>query len=90
MMKQPDDPAKATFEDLFSRLLSTAAEEHDIKANGGTMTKRIEIGDRLQALRSHLAAIRKRLANETTPRLHDRQPPRYAIEKQSDSPRRAA
>ena len=78
-MKQPNDPTKATFEDLFSRLLSTVAEEHDINANGGTVTTRIEVRARLQALRSHLAAARRHLATETTSRLHDRQPPRYAI-----------
>jgi hypothetical protein len=75
----PNNTTKTTFDDLFNRLLSTAAEEHDIKANGGTVTALIEVRDRLHGLRSDLAAVRDRLVAETTARLSDPQPLRYAI-----------
>ena len=67
-----------TFDDLFSRLLSTVAEQDDIKANGGSRKALIEVRVRLQALRSDLAAARIRPAREATTRLSDHQPPRYA------------
>ena len=73
-MEQPDSTTKATFEVLFGRLLSTVAEEHAIKTNGGTVTTLIEVRDRLQGLRSDLAAVRNRLVTETTARLSDRHP----------------
>jgi hypothetical protein len=78
-MKHPNSTPNKTFNDLFSRLLSTVAEEDGIKANGGTATALIEVRERLQALRSDLAAVRNRLVTETTTRLSDPQPPRYAI-----------
>jgi hypothetical protein len=78
-MTQPNNTTKTAFDDLFNRLLSTLAEEHDIKANGGPVTAVIEVRDRLQRLRSDLAAVRDRLIAETTTRLSDPQPLRYAI-----------
>jgi hypothetical protein len=78
-MKQPNTATDARFDDLFSRLLSTVAEEQDIRTSGGTLAKLIDVRDRLHALRSDLAAVRHRPATETTTRLHHRQPPRYAI-----------
>ena len=78
-MKQRNDGTTTTFEDLFSRLLSTVAEEQDIRSSDVTLARRVEVRDRLHSLRSHLAAVRRRLATETTQRLHDQQPPRYAI-----------
>lgn len=78
-MKQPNSATKARFDDLFSRLLSTVAEEHDIRSSGETLAKRVEVRDRLHTLRSDLAALRNRLPTEVTTRLHDHQPPRYAI-----------
>ena len=78
-MKQPNNTTNTAFEDLFDRLLNTVAEEHDIKANGGTVATLIEVRDRLQAIRSDLAAVRSRLVDETTARLSDPQPLRYAI-----------
>ena len=78
-MKHPNNTTNTAFDDLFDRLLNTVAEEHDIKANGGTVTTLIEVRNRLQALRSDLAAVRSRLVTETTARLNDPQPPRYAI-----------
>jgi hypothetical protein len=78
-MKQPGSATEARFDDLFSRLLSTVAEEQDIRTSGGTLAKLIEVRDRLHALRSDLAAVRNRLVAETTTRLHDQQPPCYAI-----------
>ena len=79
MMKQQNDLIAATFEELFSRLLSTVAEEQDIRSSDVTLARRVEVRDRLHSLRAHLAAVRRRLATETTPRPHDRQPLRYAI-----------
>jgi hypothetical protein len=78
-MKQPNDAAKATFEDLFSRLLSTVAEEHDIKSSGVPLTRRVDVRERLHSLRYRLAEVRTRLVDGTAPLLHDHQPPRYAI-----------
>jgi hypothetical protein len=78
-MKHPDNTTTTTFDDLFSRLLSTRAEEDDIKAKGGTPKALVEVRARLQALRSDLAAVRNRLVTEATTRLSDHQPPRYAI-----------
>jgi hypothetical protein len=78
-MNNTNNTTKTTFDDLFNRLLSTVAEEHDIKENGGTVTTVIEVRDRLQGLRSDLAAVRDRLVAETTTRLSDPQPLRYAI-----------
>jgi hypothetical protein len=70
-MKQPDSATKARFDDLFSRLLSTVAEEQDIRSSGETLVKRVEVRDRLHTLRSELAALRNRLPTETTTRPHD-------------------
>ena len=78
-MNHPDRTVNATFDDLFGKLLSTVAEEHDINANGGTVATLIEVRDRLQALRSDLASVRDRLMMEAATRLSDRQPPRYAV-----------
>ena len=78
-MKQPNDAAKTTFEDLFSRLLSTLAEEHDIKSKDVPLTIRVDVRERLHSLRYRLAEVRRRLAAETTPRPHGHRPPRYAI-----------
>ena len=78
-MKHRNNTTNTAFDDLFGRLLSTVAEEHDIKANGGTVTALIEVRDRLQTLRSDLAVVRNRLVAEATTRLSDPQPPRYAI-----------
>ena len=72
-MTQPNNTTKSVFDDLFNRLLSAVAEEHDIKANGGTVTALIDVRDRLQGLRSDLAAVRERLVAETTKRLSDPQ-----------------
>jgi hypothetical protein len=79
LMKTRSTTTKARFDDLFSRLLRTVAEEQDIRSNGEAFASRIEVRDRLHALRSDLAAIRGRLAAEASALLHDRQPPRYAI-----------
>ena len=89
-MKQPDNATKATFEDLFSRLLSTVAEEQDIRSRGANLTRRVEVRDRLHSLRAHLAAARRRLATETAPQLHNQHRARYATRQQIVSPRRAA
>lgn len=78
-MNHPNTTTRTTFDDLFKRLLSTVAEEHDIEANGGTVKTLIDVRDRLQGLRSDLAAVRNRLVTETTARLSDRQPPRHAV-----------
>jgi uncharacterized protein YicC (UPF0701 family) len=78
-MNQPCDTTKATFEDLFSRLLSTVAEEQDIRSSDATLARRVEVRDRLHSLRSHLSAVRRHLATETTPRVHNHRPPRYAV-----------
>lgn len=78
-MKTRSTTAKARFDDLFSRLLRTVAEEQNIRSTGETSLKLVEVRDRLHALRSDLAAIRSHLAAEATSRLEDRHPPRYAI-----------
>jgi hypothetical protein len=78
-MTRPTSTPNKTFDDLFSRLLSTVAEEHNIKTNRGTATALIEVRERLQALRSDLAAVRNRLVTEANALRSDPQPPRYAI-----------
>jgi hypothetical protein len=78
-MKTRSTTTKARFDDLFSRLLRTVAEEQDIRSNGEAFVSRVEVRDRLHALRSDLAVIRGRLATEASMRLQDRQPPRYAV-----------
>jgi len=78
-MTHPNNTTKVTFDDLFNRLLSTVTEEYDLKASGGTVTARIEVRQRLQGLRSDLAAVRDSLIAETSTRLSDPQPLRYAI-----------
>ena len=60
-MTHPQNTPNKTFDDLFSRLLSTVAEEDHIKTNGGTPIALIEVRERLQTLRSELAAVRNRL-----------------------------
>jgi hypothetical protein len=60
-MTHPQNTPNRTFDDLFRRLLSTVAEEDDIKTNGGTAIALIEVRDRLQTLRSDLSAVRNRL-----------------------------
>jgi hypothetical protein len=62
-MTHPQNTPNRTFDDLFSRLLSTVAEEDHIKTNGGTAIALIEIRERLQSLRSELAAVRNRLVS---------------------------
>ena len=62
-MTRPQNTPNRTFDDLFSRLLSTVAEEDHIKTNGGTAIALIEVRERLQALRSELAAVRNRLVS---------------------------
>jgi hypothetical protein len=76
-MTQPNSTPNKTFDDLFSRLLSTVAEEDNVKASGGTFTALIEVRERLQALRLDLAAVRNRLVTEGNTRLSNPQPPRY-------------
>ena len=60
-MTHPHNTSNRTFDDLFGRLLSTVAEEDHIKTNGGTAIALIEVKERLQTLRSDLAAVRNRL-----------------------------
>jgi hypothetical protein len=60
-MTHPQNAPNRTFDDLFSRLLSTVAEEDHIKTNGGTAIALIEVRERLQSLRSEQAAVRNRL-----------------------------
>jgi hypothetical protein len=60
-MTLPHNTPTRTFDDLFSRLLSTVAEEDHIKTNGGTAIALIEVRERLQTLRSDLAAVRNPL-----------------------------
>ena len=60
-MTHPQNTPNKTFEDLFSRLLSTVTEEDHITTNGGTAIALIEVRERLQTLRSDLAAVRNRL-----------------------------
>jgi hypothetical protein len=62
-MTHPQNTPNKTFDDLFSRLLSTVTEEDDIKTNGGTAMTLIEVRERLQTLRSDLAAVRNRLVS---------------------------
>jgi hypothetical protein len=78
-MTHTDSTPNRVFDDLFSRLLSTVAEEDNIKVNGGTTRALIEVRERLQTLRSDLAAVRNRLVTEANALRSDPQPPRYAI-----------
>jgi hypothetical protein len=78
-MEHANSTTSTTFDNLFNQLLSTLAEEQDIKTNSGPVTAIIEVRNRLQALRSDLAAVRNRLVTEATTRLRNDQPPRYAI-----------
>ena len=59
-MTHPQNTPNRTFDDLFNRLLSTVAEEDHIKTNAGTAIALIEVKERLQTLRSDLAAVRNR------------------------------
>lgn len=65
-MTHPQNTPNGTFDDLFNRLLSTVAEEDHIKTNGGTAIALIEVKERLQTLRSDLAAVRNRLVLPAT------------------------
>ena len=67
------------FDSLFGRLLSTLAEEDDMRSGGEAFARLIEVRDRLHALRSDLAAVRTRMAAEATTWLNHQQPPRYAV-----------
>lgn len=64
-MTHPQNTPNKTFDDLFSRLLSTVAEEDHIKTDGGTAIALIEVRERLQTLRSELAAARNHLVSPT-------------------------
>ena len=64
-MRSNENPAKVRFDELFSRLLATVAEEEELKSRNEAVVELIDVKDRLHALRSALAATRCGLTRET-------------------------
>jgi hypothetical protein len=76
-MPSNENPTVARFNELFGRLLATVAEQHVLESRNEMSVRRIDVRNRLHALRSDLAIVRDRLTRETVP--HPGDNPRFAI-----------
>lgn len=55
------DSVASRFDRLFSQLLATLEQERELRSTGGSVIELIDIKDRLHALRSELAPLRRHL-----------------------------